>query len=89
MPGRRRTRVGTFVLVLVLAGGCATGHMWSTLTAPSQQRAGMYYEASTPATWVEYVGAALLTPFTFVMDVVLFPVQAIAGYWPYGDKYPP
>ena len=89
MPGPRRARARTFVLALVLIAGCATGHMWSTLTAPSQERSNMYYEPSKPATWVEYVGAALLLPVTIVMDIVLFPVQAIAGYWPYGDKYPP
>jgi hypothetical protein len=35
------------------------------------------------------VGAVLLVPITFAIDVVLFPVQVLGGYWPYGDKDAP
>jgi uncharacterized protein YceK len=76
------------VLVLILVGGCATGHMWSTLTAPTKN-SSPYYQPETPASWVDYVGAALLVPLTLALDIVLFPVQVIGGYWPYGDQYPP
>jgi uncharacterized protein YceK len=76
------------VLALLLVGGCATGHMWHTMTGP-QKSASPYYEPEKTATWTEYVGAALLTPLTLVLDIVLFPVQVIGGYWPYGNEYPP
>ena len=73
---------------MLLTGGCATGHMWHTLTAPAKS-ASPYYEPEKPANWADYVGAVLLSPITLALDIVLFPVQVIGGYWPYGNQYPP
>jgi hypothetical protein len=77
------------VLVLLMVGGCATGHMWNSLTRTDHNRKAMYYEPGTPASWVDYVGAVLLAPITLAIDIVLFPVQLLGGYWPYGEKDPP
>jgi hypothetical protein len=59
------------------------------MTKTQQDESAPYYEAGTPASWVEYVGAVLLTPLTLAIDIILFPVQVVGGYWPYGDQDPP
>jgi len=74
----------------MLNGGCLTLKMWDarddlSLVPLPDKRDGK------PATETESKFAnncigLLLTPLTFVADVILFPVQIIGGYRPYGDR---
>ena len=76
-------------LLLMIASACATGHMWTGMTMPEHNKSTMYYEPGTSASWLNYVGAVLLAPVTLAIDIILFPVQVVGGYWPYGEKDPP
>jgi len=89
----RATSLLSIALMLaccMFLGGCVTMKMWDArdertlVSLPDNSR-------GEPATLTEMkfannVVGLVLTPLTLILDIVLFPVQIIGGYRPYGDK---
>ncbi len=72
-------------------GGCTTCLVWESqrdgelVSLPDNRRSG----APPPRIEAEFandVVGLVLTPFALVADVLLFPVQLMAGYRPYGER---
>lgn len=73
-----------------LLSGCLTCSMWEArdrgeLVTPPSDRHGRP-PSKIDTRFTNNLVGLLLTPFTLCVDIVLFPVQIIGGYHPYGNN---